>query len=91
MPADKWYAYLLRCNDGSLYCGITTDLTRRLREHNEGRAGARYTRIRRPVTLVYRREFPDRATAASFEHRLKKLGRDAKLALIAEQLLAQVQ
>jgi putative endonuclease len=91
MPADKWYAYLLRCKDGSLYCGITTDLTRRLREHNEGRAGARYTRIRRPVTLVYSRKFPDRATAARFEYRLKKLGRSAKLALISGQSLAQAQ
>ncbi len=85
MPADTWYAYLLRCKDGSLYCGITTDLARRLREHNEGRDGARYTRTRRPVTLVYSREFPDRANAARFEYRLKKLDRAAKLALIAGQ------
>jgi len=85
MPADKWYAYLLRCNDGSLYCGITTDLDRRLREHNEGKAGARYTRARRPVALVYSKEFPDRAAAARFEYRLKKLDRTDKLALIVQQ------
>jgi putative endonuclease len=83
MPADHWYAYLLRCKDGSLYCGITTDLDRRLREHNQGRAGARYTRARRPVTLVYAREFPDRSAAARFEYRLKQLDREAKLKLLA--------
>ena len=85
MPAVRWYAYLLRCKDGSLYCGITTDLKRRLREHNQGRAGARYTSGRRPATLVFSREFPDRSAAARFEYRLKRLGRAEKLALIAGQ------
>ena len=90
MPANKWYAYLLCCKDGSLYCGITTDLSRRLREHNEGRAGARYTRARRPVNLVYSREFPDRAAAARFEYQLKQLDRPAKLMLIAEKEPVQI-
>jgi putative endonuclease len=90
MPENKWYAYLLCCRDGSLYCGITTDLSRRLREHNEGRAGARYTRTRRPVTLVYSREFPDRAAAARFEYQLKQLDRPAKLMLIAEREPVQI-
>jgi putative endonuclease len=90
MPENKWYAYLLCCKDGSLYCGITTDLSRRLREHNEGRAGARYTRTRRPVTLVYSREFPDRAAAARFEYQLKQLDRPAKLMLIAEKEPVQI-
>jgi putative endonuclease len=90
MPENKWYAYLLCCRDGSLYCGITTDLSRRLREHNEGRAGARYTRTRRPVTLVYSREFPDRAAAARFEYQLKQLDRPAKLMLIAESEPVQI-
>lgn len=84
MPADKWYVYLLSCRDGSLYCGITTDLDRRLQEHNKGVVGARYTRSRRPVTLAFSREFPDRSAAARFEFRIKKLDRAAKLALISD-------
>ena len=47
-----WYVYLLRCADATLYCGVTTDMERRLREHNAGRRGAKYTRARRPVELV---------------------------------------
>lgn len=85
MAAGQWYVYLLRCQDGSLYCGITTDLERRLREHNEGPDGARYTRTRRPVTMVYSRKFPDRSQAARCEYQLKRLNREAKLALIASQ------
>jgi len=74
-----WFVYLLRCRDETLYCGITTDLTRRLREHNQGRAGAKYTRARRPVCLVFSRGFPDRASAARFEYQLKQLDRTEKL------------
>ncbi len=88
MAADKWFVYLLRCADATLYCGITTDLARRLREHNEGRAGARYTRVRRPAVLVYAKEFPDRSRAARYEYQLKKLDRRAKLALIASEPLS---
>ena len=47
-----WYVYLLRCADATLYCGVTTDMERRLREHNAGSRGAKYTRARRPVELV---------------------------------------
>ena len=48
-----YYVYLLRCKDNSLYCGLTTDLKRRVREHNKGKKSAKYTRGRRPVKLVY--------------------------------------
>ena len=82
--AGPWYAYLLSCRDETLYCGITKDLERRLREHNQGRAGAKYTRARRPVSLVYSREFPDRASAARFEYLLKQLERAEKLRLIQD-------
>ena len=81
--ALPWHVYLLRCADSTIYCGITTDLIRRLREHNESPAGARYTRGRRPVILVYSREFPDRSSALRHERNLKKMTRAAKLALIA--------
>ena len=79
-----WYVYLLSCRDETLYCGITKDLERRLKEHNQGRAGAKYTRARRPVCLVYSREFPDRSSAARFEYQLKQLERAEKLLLIKD-------
>ena len=58
----SWWVYLLRCGDGTLYTGITDDLDRRLAAHNAGR-GAKYTRSRRPVTLVWREEQPDKSAA----------------------------
>ena len=79
-----YWVYLLRCADGSLYTGITNDLTRRLAAHNSGR-GAKYTRSRRPVELVWREEQPDRSAALRREAALKALPRSEKLALIAAQ------
>lgn len=76
------YAYLVRCADGTLYAGWTTDLARRVRDHNEGR-GAKYTRSRRPVTLVYSEPFGTREEALRREAALKRLSRAEKLALIA--------
>ena len=75
------YVYLLRCADGTLYCGWTTDLTARLEAHNSGN-GAKYTRSRRPVELVYHEEYEDRHEALSREYRIKRLSRQEKLALI---------
>jgi putative endonuclease len=74
--------YLLRCSDGTLYCGWTTDIERRLAQHQSGRA-SRYTRARRPVTLALEIPVPDRSAALREEARIKRLPRDAKLALIA--------
>jgi putative endonuclease len=76
--------YLLRCADDSLYCGITTDLERRVAEHGEGR-GARYTRPRRPVELVWWEEAPDRSAAASREHAVKALDKGSKEALVERE------
>jgi len=76
----SWFVYMLRCADGSLYTGVATDPERRLGEHNTGR-GARYTRGRTPVSLVYREACPDRSAAVSRELRIKRLGRVAKLKL----------
>lgn len=81
---QPWFVYLLSCRDSSLYCGMTKDLDRRLDQHNRGRAGAKYTRTRRPVTLVYVRQFPDRTSAARFEYHLKRLDRADKLKLIGK-------
>ncbi|HWR78371.1 MAG TPA: GIY-YIG nuclease family protein [Thiobacillus sp.] len=80
--AAAWCVYMLRCADGSLYTGITTDITRRVAEHNGDSAlGARYTRSRRPVQLVYVEAAANRAEAARREAAIKLLDRARKLAL----------
>jgi putative endonuclease len=76
------WVYLLRCADGTLYCGWTVDLDARLAAHNAGRA-SRYTRSRLPVALAWSAEQPDRTAARREEARIKALPRAAKLALIA--------
>ena len=80
--ASAW-VYLLSCADGSLYCGWTTDLERRLAVHASGR-GARYTRGRLPVALAFARAMPDARAARREEARIKRLSRAGKLALIGE-------
>ena len=76
-----WYVYLLRCGDGSLYTGVTNDLSRRLAAHQAGR-GAKYTRSRLPVELVYQEMLPDRSAALRREAAIKRLPRMGKLALL---------
>ena len=80
----RWWVYLLRCRDGTLYTGITTDLARRLAQHNAGTA-SKYTRSRRPVAMVYREAAKNHGTALRREHAIKKLSRAAKDALVASQ------
>ena len=75
------WVYLLRCGDGSLYCGWTNDLDGRLSAHATGR-GAKYTRGRLPVELVWSAPQPDRGAAMREEHRIKRLSRAEKLALV---------
>lgn len=81
-PASQWHLYILRCGDGSLYTGVTTDIVRRVCEHQEGKA-ARYTRAHRPVELVHSEECGDRSRALSRECAVKSLSRQAKEALIS--------
>lgn len=79
----QWYVYLVQCADSTLYSGVTTDLDRRVREHNgefPGR-GAKYTKARRPVKLVYSEECADRSAAGKAEAALRKLSRVEKLKL----------
>ncbi|HEY85637.1 MAG TPA: GIY-YIG nuclease family protein [Chloroflexi bacterium] len=76
------FVYILQCSDDTLYTGWTTDLNRRAAEHKAGR-GARYTRSRRPVKLVYHETQPDRRRAMQREAAIKKLPRAKKLALIS--------
>lgn len=77
----SWWVYMLRCRDDSLYTGCATDVDRRCAEHNSGK-GAKYTRSRRPVEVVYREKVEDRSAALRREAAIKRLERREKLALI---------
>ena len=81
---NNWYVYMLRCADNSLYTGITTELARRLHEHNhDNRKGAAYTRGRRPVSLVYYEAHAGRAEAARREYAIRRMRRPEKESLIS--------
>ena len=77
-----WWVYVIKCEDETLYTGITTNLERRIFEHNESKKGAKYTRNKRPVNLEYSERHPDRSTASKREYYIKKLSRLEKLKLI---------
>ena len=77
-----WYVYILKCSDNSLYTGITVDLERRVEEHNTSKKGAKYTKSRRPVHLVYSETHLDRSSASKRESAIKKLSRSEKLILL---------
>lgn len=85
--------YVVTCSDKSFYCGITTDLDRRIDEHNTKKKGAKYTKSRRPVTLFFTQEHPSRSAALKAEAAFKKLKRHDKLQYMAgvceERLLAE--
>lgn len=83
------YTYMLRCRDGSLYTGWTNDLEKRVDEHNKGK-GAKYTRTRRPVELVYYEEFATKQEAMKREYAIKQLKREEKLKLIKEKGLSSL-
>lgn len=78
---EPWYLYLLRCRDGSLYTGITKNLTQRVKKHNEGR-GATYTRTHRPVRLIYHEICANRMRALVREFEVKAMGKKKKEALV---------
>ncbi|PLA74004.1 hypothetical protein CYQ88_08555 [Hydrogenovibrio sp. SC-1] len=79
MVDKSWVVYLLKCADNSLYCGVTNDLVRRLRQHNgEIKGGAKYTQARRPCELVYQEVCEDKSSAMQREYALKRLSRLAK-------------
>ena len=80
-PDKPHYVYLLRCGDGTYYCGYTVDITARIAAHATGR-GARYTRGRGPLELVYSEVYRDRSEALRREAEIKRLGRREKMALI---------
>jgi predicted GIY-YIG superfamily endonuclease len=92
MPDDAkvvqpWHVYVLRCADGSLYTGITTDVSRRCRQHNAGTA-SRYTRCRRPLVVVYEECAATRSLALKREAAIKALSRKAKELLIGRSVVS---
>lgn len=78
------FVYLARCADGTLYCGVTTNLQQREHEHNHSTRGARYTRARRPVRILWCMPCQDRGAAMRLEVRIKRLPRRKKLNLLGE-------
>jgi putative endonuclease len=82
--SDKWFVYILKCSDGSLYTGCTSDIKKRVKCHNEGK-GARYTRARLPVKLVYKEKALGKGIALSREAGIKRLDRKMKLILISKR------
>jgi predicted GIY-YIG superfamily endonuclease len=81
LPADQWFVYMVRCSAGSIYTGITTDVARRLQQHNRGTA-SHYTRSRLPVQLIYQERHPSRSSALKREEAIKASDRQGKLAIV---------
>ncbi|SFV52260.1 COG2827: putative endonuclease containing a URI domain [hydrothermal vent metagenome] len=78
-----YYIYIVKCADDTLYTGIAKNIERRIIEHNSSKKGAKYTRTRRPVKLLYSEKYPDRSSASKREYEIKKrMSRKEKLALI---------
>ncbi len=78
----SYFVYILECCDGSLYTGIAKDVAKRLDEHNNSDRGAKYTKARRPVRLLYKEPSDNRSSASKREYEIKKLSRAKKLQLI---------
>ncbi len=77
-----WFVYILLCSDNTFYTGITNDIERRINEHNNSNKSAKYTRIRRPVKLIYSKIFDTKSEACIEEYRIKQLTRKQKEYLI---------
>ncbi|MBT3817059.1 MAG: GIY-YIG nuclease family protein [Candidatus Magasanikbacteria bacterium] len=77
-----WYIYIVNCADNTLYTGVTTDIERRVFAHNSLKSGAKYTRARQPVQVVYKKIYPSKKEAMQEEWRIKQLSRKEKLVLI---------
>ncbi len=87
MPKKSpWFVYLLKCRDGSLYTGITTDLKRRMKQHSQGKA-SKYTRAKLPIKCVYNEPQPDESSAKKRECEIKSWPRDKKRKLIGKKKL----
>ena len=82
ISGKHWFLYVVGCCDGTLYTGVTTDLNRRVNEHNTSKRGAKYTKTRRPVNLIWSNKYNNRSEAQSAEYSFKKLSRKQKLDII---------
>lgn len=76
---ESWCMYVVECSDGSLYCGVSTDVQRRVRQHNTSSRGAKYTRSRRPVCLLHVEHFDSQSAALKAEAAFKRMSRAQKL------------
>ena len=85
MSETHWYVYIVHCNDGTLYTGVAKDLKRRIVEHNSKNGGAKYTRSRRPVELIYSERTESRSEALRREHQVKRMSRIKKDELIVKK------
>jgi putative endonuclease len=84
---SEWYLYLIRCHDGSLYTGISTDIARRFAQHQgKGRGGSKYLKGRGPLTLVFEQKLGSKNLALKIERQVKKLSRERKEKLIGQHL-----
>lgn len=88
---SSYFLYILKCADKTLYTGVTTDVARRVKEHNSSVLGAKYTRARRPVRLVYTKKYRSRSKASQEEFSVKAFSRKEKLALIRRQYTASTR
>ncbi len=86
MSSPKFSLYILRCADGTLYTGITTDVARRVAEHESGARGAKFLRGKGPLEVVFEQAVGDRAQAQKLEHSIKRLSRAQKIALVERRL-----
>ena len=87
---NTWFVYFLRCNDNSLYAGITTDIEKRLHQHNHTKLGAKYTRAKRPVTLAFIEKATGKSSASKREYQLRKLAKIQKERLVSTYLAQKV-
>lgn len=78
----EYFVYILKCSDETLYTGVAKDVNKRVLEHNSSEKGAKYTKIRRPVELVYKEKLQNRSSACKREYQIKQLSREKKLELI---------
>jgi putative endonuclease len=81
-----YYVYILKCNDGTFYTGVTNNLDKRVEAHNTKKTGAKYTKSRRPVILVYQKRHKDRSRAQQSEYKVRNLTRDEKILLIKDYM-----
>ena len=86
MTMNSWFIYMVRCSDNSLYTGIAKDVERRIDEHNnDDKLGAKYTKARRPVALVYQEACESRSVATRREHEIRQLSREGKNVLLSQE------